>query len=109
MNNAGKYRHLIRVVRREPVEDADGFQTIEPIPIVDLWAKIDTMPGAQLLKAGVEFEKSAIRFLVRKPKTVISPDMQIIYKDRVYDIAYLIDRNEAGEELELQCREVRIG
>lgn len=106
MIDAGKYRKKIKIVKKVPTEDADGFQTIEQQTVLQTWAEVKTMPGAQLLKAGVEFSKATTRFVLRYPRTVIQPSMQVVMDGRTFEIVYLVNKDELGSELEIQGREI---
>ena len=109
MIDAGKYRHRISIHETEVVKDADGFQTVGLInpPVLEAYAYIKTTRGMTLIANNTDFEKAYTNFTIRYPaETVINRDMRIVYGAKTYTIEYLNNIDEAGVELEMQCKEV---
>ena len=106
MINAGKYDHLIKIVRPKVGHDAEGFPTTTE-PVLEAYASVRTMSGYTLIKSGTSFEAATTNFTIRYPQlTKIDRDMVVLFDGRRYEIQYLNNVNYANVEVELQCREV---
>lgn len=108
MINAGKYKHRITIHQRQLLEDEFGFQIPSPVepPVLSPYASVKTTKGMTLIRNGSDFEMAYTNFTIRYPKTEINRDMLIKFRGKVYTIEYLNNVDEAGVELEMQCKEV---
>lgn len=106
MINAGKYNKRIKIYETEYLKDDAGFQAPHKSTVLETYAAVKTTRGYTLIKNGTDFEKAYTNFTIRKPKTQITRDMQIEYKDKTYTIEYISDIDENGVELEIQAKEV---
>lgn len=106
MINAGKYNHRISIYSTVMVEDSEGYQTEERTLILQPYAEVKTTQGMTIIRNDSTFEKAYTRFTIRYPKTEITRDMQIEFRNKIYSIEYLNNINEADTELEMQCAEV---
>jgi SPP1 family predicted phage head-tail adaptor len=88
------------------VEDSEGYQTEERTLILQPYAEVKTTQGMTIIRNDSTFEKAYTRFTIRYPKTEITRDMQIEFRNKIYSIEYLNNINEADTELEMQCKEV---
>lgn len=107
MINAGKYNHLIKIVRPKVGHDADGFPTTVDEPVLEAYACVRTTSGYTLIKSGTSFEAATTNFTIRYPlETRIDRDMVVLFDGRRYEIQYLNNVNEANTEVEMQCKAV---
>ena len=106
MINAGKYNHRISIYSTVMVEDSEGYQTEERTLILQPYAEVKTTQGMTIIRNDSTFEKAYTRFTIRYPKTEITRDMHIEFRNKIYSIEYLNNINEADTELEMQCKEV---
>jgi len=106
MINAGKYNHLIRIVRVVRTYDEDGFPIDSEETILEPWAEVKTTRGMTLIQNDTDFEKAYTRFTIRYPVTDIDRDMIIRFNGKMYTIEYLNNVDEANVELEIQAKEV---
>lgn len=106
MINAGDYKYRITIYQVTVEEDKDGFKVYPEKVILSPMAKIKTTKGFTLLTSNTDFEKAYTNFTIRYPKTEITRDMMIRYKDKEYTIEYLNNVDEADVELEIQAKEV---
>ncbi len=107
MINAGKYNHLIKIVKPKVGHDAEGFPTTVDEPVLEAWASVRTTRGYTLIKSGTSFEAATTNFTIRYPlETRIDRDMVVLFDGRRYEVQYLNNVNYANVELEMQCREV---
>ena len=106
MINAGDYKYKISIYQEVEQEDDAGFKVKTKNIILTTRAKIITTKGFTLLKNNTDFEQAHTNFTIRYPKTKITRDMLIEYKDKIYTIEYLNNVNERNIELEIQAKAV---
>lgn len=107
MINAGKYKHLIQIVKPKVSHDAEGFPTTIDEPVLEAYASVRTTRGYTLIKSGTSFEAATTNFTIRyPPETRIDRDMVVLFGGRRYEIQYLNNINYANVELEIQGEEV---
>nr|DAF74446.1 MAG TPA: Putative head tail adaptor [Caudoviricetes sp.] len=106
MINAGKYKEKISVFKEEIKEDSAGFTTKTKSIVLNARASVKTTRGYTLIANDTDFEKAYTNFTIRFPKTVITRDMLIEYKSKIYSIEYLNNIDEADIELEIQAKVV---
>lgn len=107
MINAGKYNHKINIYQVVSGKDAQGFKTETKTLILSPYASVKTTKGMTIIKNNSDFEKALTNFTIRYPKTAITRDMIIEFRNKVYEIQYLNNINEECVELEMQCKEVK--
>lgn len=106
MRNAGKYNRRIGIYKMTKGKDSDGFPTETETLVLTVYAEVKTTKGFTLIANNADFEKALTRFVFRFPETVITYDMVVKHKGKTYSIEYINNVDEAGEEIELQCKEV---
>lgn len=106
--NAGKYNRKIQIFAVNITEDSAGFQAYDPALVLTCYASVKTTRGMTLIRNGTDFEKAYTNFTIRKPHIPITRDMKIVFRDKTYTIEYLNDIDEAGVELEMQCKEITL-
>lgn len=104
--NAGKYNHRITIIRKNSETDTDGFINKTPTVVLRPWASVKTTKGFTIIVNNSDFEKALTNFTIRYPKTEITREMLILFKDKVYTIEYLNNIDEKNIELEIQAKEV---
>lgn len=108
IDNAGKYKYKIQIVREVLSKDADGFPIRSEEVVLEPWAEVKTTRGFTLIVNKTDFEKAYTNFTIRYPITTITRDMRIKFKNKIYTIEYLNNVNEASVELEIQAKEVTL-
>lgn len=108
MTNAGKYNRKIQIYAMTVVEDSAGFQTKTPVLVLSCYASVKTTRGMTLIRNGTDFEKAYTNFMIRYPHTQITRNMTVVFNDKTYTIEYLNNVDEAGVELEMQCKEIEL-
>lgn len=106
MQNAGKYRRLIKIYKITKSKDSAGFPVDTETLVLSAYAEIVTTKGYTLVMNNTDLEKALTRFTIRYPQTAITYDMLVKYNNKVYTIQYINNVDERNEELELQCKEV---
>lgn len=108
VDNAGKYKFKITIVKPTITEDSAGFPVTTWETVIEPWAAVKTTKGYTLIANHSDFEKAFTNFTIRYPVTTITRDMRILFKGKEYTIEYLNDIDELGIELEIQAKEVTI-
>lgn len=107
VQNAGKYRYQITIYQVTKGKDAAGFPVDVETLVLSPYAHVKTTRGYTLIKNDSDFEKALTNFTIRYPQTtVITRDMIIKFRGKVYTILYLNNIDEADVELEIQAKEV---
>ena len=106
MINAGKYNEKITIYKVEIGKDEDGFPVENRTEILKPYAHVRTTKGYTLIANNSDFEKAYTNFTIRYPKTEITRDMLIKFRDKDYTIEYLNNVDENSVELEIQAKEV---
>lgn len=84
------------------IQDDYGFETEQEVEYLSCWSKISNMSGTEIYKAGTDYSKVITRFVIRYRKDkVMTTDMKIRYKDKLYNITYVNNYNESNEFIEL--------
>lgn len=108
IDNAGKYKHKIQIVKDTLTTDKDGFPIRTRSTVLEPWAEVKTTKGFTLIVNNSDFEKAFTNFTIRYPITTITRDMRILFNGKEYTIEYLNNINEASVELEIQAKEVTL-
>lgn len=106
MINAGKYNKRIKIVKVVTTKDNQGFPIEVNEVVLSPFASVKTTKGMTIIKNNSDFEKAYTNFTIRYPKTEITRDMLIEFRDKIYTIEYLNNVNEENIELEIQAKEV---
>ena len=91
--NAGIFNKKIQVIRYEIIKDSDGVETKTEITVLNTWAQVTNISGAEILRSNSNFSEVKTRFLIRTPKAEITKDMVIKFKGNSYNITYVNDYN----------------
>lgn len=104
MINAGAYNKKISIIGVEESRDSQGFPVKTESIMLETYASVKTTKGYTLIANNSDFEKAYTNFTIRYPKVTITRDMLVRFKNKTYTIEYLNDVDEAGVELEMQCK-----
>lgn len=106
MINSGKYNHKITIFKEIKTKDADGFDVTSTENVLITFASVKTTKGFTLIANDSDFEKAFTRFVFRFPITPINRKMFVAFNGKTYSIEYVNNIDEAGIEMELQCKEI---
>lgn len=107
IENAGQFNKKIQIVSGSYQKDASGFKVwTQEAVVLEPWASVKTTKGFTLIINNSDFEKALTNFTIRYPITRITRDMRINYREKVYEILYLNNVDEANVLLEIQAKEV---
>ena len=104
--NAGVYNRKIVIYQVQESKDAYDYPIKTEVEVLTTFANIKTTKGFTLIRDHSDFEKAYTNFTIRYPKTQITRDMLIKFREKTYSIEYLNNVNEENVELEIQAKEV---
>lgn len=116
MINAGKYDRRISIYQLTTSKDAQGFKQTTNTLVLKTWASVKTTKGFTLIANNSDFEKAFTNFTIRYSQKVVDAyynednsnrDMTVEFRNKVYEIVYLNNVDEANVELEIQAKEVK--
>ena len=107
--NIGTLNKRIQIIETVKTEDDAGFETEEIKVIRTCWASYNKVSGTEMIKSNADFTSEKYRFLIRYSKTLLSRKMQVKYNNKMYEIDYINDYNDAHEFVELICTRMSIG
>lgn len=99
--NAGVFNKKIQLIKYEITKDSDGFETKTEITVLNTWAQVTNISGAEILRSNSDFSEIKTRFLIRTPKAEITKDMMIKFKGNSYNITYVNDYNYDKKYIEI--------
>lgn len=89
--NPGSFDKKIEIIKYEVKKDSDGFENKKEITVLNTWAQVTNVSGAEVLRSNSDFSEVKTRFLIRTPKAEITKDMMIKFKGNAYNITYIND------------------
>lgn len=87
----GELNKKIKIISKSDGETYDDEgHLIEDIQVVrECWARVSSISGTELIKAGTEFADAKKRFLVRWTPTEINTSMYLLYMGELHNIQYV--------------------
>lgn len=89
--NPGSFDKKIEIIKYEVRKDSDGFENKKEITVLNTWAQVTNVSGAEVLRSNSDFSEVKTRFLMRTPKAEITKDMMIKFNGNAYNITYIND------------------
>jgi SPP1 family predicted phage head-tail adaptor len=102
---AGKYRLPVTIQQRQFTQDSYGSTTEDWTTIYTTRAAILPLTGSEMFKADEINAQITHRIQLRYLPNV-TPDMRILYNDRVFWITSVVNYQEKCVELQLYAREL---
>lgn len=106
--NIGELNKKIQIIVKTGTRDESGFETYTDIIVLKTWAKVSNTSGTEQIKSGADFSIVNTRFLIRTPKTAITNDMVIKFRNEKYEIIYINDYEYNKEFTEIVTKKVVI-
>lgn len=102
--NIGKLNKRITFLRTEWVADEMGQEVPEWMPYKTVWATVNPVSGREYYEAQKVRPELTYKIYTRYQQE-IAPDMQIKYKEKMFEIKSIINVEESNKMLEIQCIE----
>lgn len=100
--NIGKFRHKIRILKKEWVTDEIGDMVEKIVEVATLWAKVSNLHGREYFAAlSVQLEKTLI--FTTRYKEGLDETMIIEFQGKDYDINFIDNIKYKNEYLEIQA------
>lgn len=106
MINAGKYRHPITIQKRDLTQNSYGETTDNWVDVVKVRAGIYPISGAEFLNSYESHSEVSHKVHTRFVPVGITPDMRIMFNERVFRILSVINFQEVDKELQIMCKEL---
>jgi len=88
-----------------PEKDEAGDTILIPHIFKTVWASVSSVLGREYVEAKKYQSEVTYKIITRYLKDNITPDMQIQYGERFFNIQDILDPYEAHEFLEIMCYE----
>lgn len=98
--NPGELRHKIKFQIQDLEQESEVWNDV-----FSCWANVNPISGREYYQAETVNSDLTHRIRLRYRKG-ITPDMRILYKDRIFYIVSVINEYEKNYALQLMCREL---
>lgn len=103
--NPGELNKRITIVRRDTVEDSDGFESEIIEEVRTCWAKFTRKSIKQISESYNEMDLINARFVIRYTTEDIQQGMFVQYNGQFYHIEYVNEYADSHEYIEIGCKE----
>lgn len=101
----GKLRHRITILKRDVILTQNGFEEEKWVELKTVWAAIENLKGREFYAAAQVQAENTVKFVIRYLPDM-DPSMQIIFKDKQYNIVAIDNVKYANRFIELRAQEV---
>ena len=106
--NAGKYRHLISIVRIAATPDGMGGATISRTTLHTVRAAILPTAGREVFR-GMQMQSEQTHLIECRYRHGVEPKDLVVFGGREFEIEEAVNFEERGIQLRLKCREIKPG
>jgi SPP1 family predicted phage head-tail adaptor len=102
---AGELKHRV-TIRQRNANHTNEFGEVEPVNTDEhtRWAKVEPLSSRERFQGGTFQTEITHRVRMRYTPDIGQEDA-IVFRDRVFQVAEVINVDEANEELQLLCKE----
>ena len=99
----GELSKKIQIISKSTGEcyDDEGHLIEKETVVRECWARVSSISGTELIKAGAEFADTKKRFLVRWTPTEINASMYVLHGNLYHNITYVNPYRENKDYLEI--------
>ena len=101
----GRLKHRITFQRLSQSKNEYGELADEWLDIKTVWAEIKPVSGNQFFAAKQINSEISHNVYIRY-RTDLKPSMRIKFKERIFEILYLMNVNEGNRLIQLYCKEL---
>jgi len=101
----GRLRHRVTIQSATNTSDGMGGYTEAWGNLDTVWAAIEPFKGDERYEVQ-KLEADLSHKIILRYRSGILPNMRINFDSKVFEIIYIINRDERNIELELHCREI---
>lgn len=107
MSGVADYRHRVTLQQRVTALD-DGLPVEQWQDWATVWAAVEPIRGREYFAAAAVEAEGTVRIRIRY-RAGVTPDMRVVYGQRVFWVQSVIDVGGRHREAQLMCREVTAG
>lgn len=107
--NAGELSKRIEIIQREYTTGPGGYEIATETVVRRAYARLSQVSGTEIIRAGADFGRVNVRFLVRASSIPIDRKMLVRYNGEDYEIQYINNYGDAGEYTEIWCVKEGVG
>ncbi len=100
---AGRTRH--RVTIQQPTADEPWGKEVTYKDYTSLWASIEPLRGEEYFAAQQINAEITTKIVARYQRGIV-PKMRAVFKDRIFEIIYVVNPDERNRELQLMVKEL---
>ena len=104
----GDLRRRVVLQKRTVTEDTLWQQTENWTDYAYVWAAVEPLSGREYFAARQENAEITARIIIRYRNDVSPRDTRVLFRNRVFDVATVINPKEKNAFLILMCREVSV-
>lgn len=102
--DAGELNKRITILKKVTTRDEDGYAHEKLVPVRSCAASFRRTSGSEMVKAGADFSKETVRFLIRfSYSAAIDRKMVVRYAGKEYEIVHVNDYEDRHVFMELIC------
>lgn len=102
--NSGSFRHRITFLKETITVDELMQEITDTQEFAKVWAMIKTVSGREYFSAASTQNENTYRFIIRY-KSGLTPDMQIKFKERLFNIESILNDDEKDKTLTIIAKE----
>lgn len=102
--NSGSFRHRITFLKETITVDELMQENVEMVEVATVWCMIKTVSGREYFSAASTQNENTYRFIIRY-KNGLTPDMQIKFNERIFDIESILNDDELNKTLTIIAKE----
>lgn len=103
--NPGKYRQPITIQQRQFTQDSYGGTTEDWVTVYETRAGIFPLSGSEFFKAD-QINAQVTHKIQFRYLNGVTPDMRILFNNRVFQITSVVNFQEHSIELQLYAKEI---
>lgn len=104
---AGQLTRRIRIERVQRTRLAGGGATEEWVPVATVWARVEPMRGLERFASDQTSSRVTHQVTIRH-RSGITPQMRVVLGDRIFTVRSVLNPEERGEVLRLECEELDV-
>lgn len=102
---AGELLHRLRLQQRNTADDGAGGNVVTYTDLATIWGRVMTENGREFTEQK-KITPELTNLVRARYRTGVSPDMRIVWGDRVFDIIAVYDPEGTQTELLIPVREI---
>ena len=102
--NPALFKHRITFLKETITVDELMQENVEMVEVATVWCMIKTVSGREYFSAASTQNENTYRFIIRY-KNGLTPDMQIKFKERLFNIESILNDDEKDKTLTIIAKE----